>query len=218
MATFYRLAADAVVLIHFSYVAFVVVGLLAILLGLLCRWGWVRNVWFRSLHLLAILIVAGEAVCGITCPLTTWEQHLRALAGDTAYRGDFIADWVHQLLFYEFPPWVFTLAYVLFGLVVLAAFVFAPPRWRRREDEFKSPEERGAFITEVAKKLRGQGQTEAADLLAGVQTVAFTTGSEWLGEVGLLVRRLQREFELDASVRHDLKRIMRAVNRVWPRL
>ena len=131
MATFYRLAADAIVLVHFAYVAFVVVGLLAILLGLVGRWSWVRNVWFRLLHLLAILIVAGEAVCGITCPLTTWEQHLRALAGDTAYQGDFIADWTHRLLFYEFQPWVFTLAYVLFGLIVLATFVFAPPRWTR---------------------------------------------------------------------------------------
>jgi len=85
-------------------------------------------------------------------------------------------------------------------------------------DVFTSPGELNALISQVAEELREQGQTEAADLLAGVQTVAFTTGSEWLGEVGLLVRRLQREFDLDASVRQDLKQIMRAVNRVWPRL
>jgi len=128
MATFYRLVADAVVVAHFAYVAFVVVGLLAILLGLLCRWSWVRNFWFRSLHLLSILIVAAEAVCGITCPLTTWEQQLRTMAGDTTYQGDFIADWVHRLMFFDLQPWVFTLCYVLFGLVVLATFVLAPPR------------------------------------------------------------------------------------------
>jgi hypothetical protein len=133
MTVLYRLAADAVVIVHFSYVAFVVVGLLAVLLGLAGRWRWVRNVWFRSVHLLAILVVAAEAICGITCPLTTWEQQLRALAGDASDRGDFIADWVHRLLFYECPPWVFTLSYVLFGLVVLATFVLAPPR-RARND------------------------------------------------------------------------------------
>jgi polyferredoxin len=133
MATFYRLAADAVVVVHFSYVAFVMIGLLAILLGLICRWGWVRNIWFRSLHLLAILVVAAEAICGITCPLTTWEQRLRALAGDTSYQGDFIADWVHRLMFFDCQPWVFTLCYVLFGLVVLATFVLAPPRWNREQ-------------------------------------------------------------------------------------
>lgn len=218
MSVLYRLVADAVVVVHFAYVAFVVVGLLAILLGLVCGWGWVRNIWFRSLHLLAILIVAGEAACGVTCPLTTWEQHLRTLAGDTVYQGDFIADWVHRLMFFDFQPWVFTLCYVLFGLSVLSTFVLAPPRWRRRDDDFKSPEELDSFMAKVAERLRGQGQTEAANLLSGVQTVAFSTGSEWLGEVGLIVRRLQREFRLDASVRQDLKRIMRAVNGVWPRL
>jgi hypothetical protein len=85
-------------------------------------------------------------------------------------------------------------------------------------DSFKSPEELHAFVAEVAEKLRVQGQTEAADLLASIQNVAFTTGSEWLGELGLLVRRLQRDFDLDADVRGDLKRIMRAVNSAWPRL
>ena len=77
------------------------------------------------------LIVAAEAVCGITCPLREWEQQLRTLAGDTAYQGDFIADWVHRLMFFDFQPSVFTLCYVLFGLIVLATFALAPPRWRR---------------------------------------------------------------------------------------
>jgi H+/Cl- antiporter ClcA len=131
MASFYRLVVDAVVVVHLAYVAFVVVGLLAILLGLLCRWLWVRNVWFRSLHLLAILVVAAEAVCGITCPLTTWEQRLRLLAGDTSHQGDFIATWVHRLMFFDLQPWVFTVCYVLFGLIVLATFLLAPPRWSR---------------------------------------------------------------------------------------
>ncbi|MBM4088718.1 MAG: DUF2784 domain-containing protein [Planctomycetes bacterium] len=131
MSVFYRLAADAVVIVHFAYVAFVVIGLLAILLGLACRWDWVRNFWFRSLHLLAILVVAAEAICGITCPLTTWERQLRSLAGDTTYRGDFIADWVGRLLFFDCPPWVFPVGHVLFGLIVLTTFVLAPPRWKR---------------------------------------------------------------------------------------
>ena len=130
MRLFYRLAADLVVMVHFAYVAFVVVGLLAILLGVVLRWRWVRSMWFRVLHLAAISLVAAEAVCGMTCPLTTWEQDLQTLAGETAYRGDFIAAWVHDWLFYDAEPWVFTVCYVLFALTVLATFVLAPPRWR----------------------------------------------------------------------------------------
>lgn len=85
-------------------------------------------------------------------------------------------------------------------------------------DDFNTPAELDAFISVVVEKLRTDGQTEAADLLASIQKTAFTTGSEWLGELGLCVRRLQREFDLEASIRGDLKRIMRAVKRAWPRL
>jgi hypothetical protein len=123
-----RIAADVTVVLHFGYVAFVVLGLLLVLLGIACRWQWVRNLWFRIAHLAAILIVVGEAWLGITCPLTTLEQWLRHQAGQTGYRGDFLATLVHDLLFYDAPGWVFTAAYTLFGLLVAATFVLAPPR------------------------------------------------------------------------------------------
>ncbi len=128
---FYRLAADVVVIVHFAYVAFVVLGLAVILLGGLLGWSWVRNWKFRWAHLAAIGIVVFEALMGITCPLTTWEQKLRRLAGEVSYRGDFIASWAHELLFYEAQPWVFTVCYVLFGLAVLGAWFLIPPRSRR---------------------------------------------------------------------------------------
>ncbi len=46
--------ADAIVIIHALFVAFVVFGMAAIVVGLVLRWGWVRNFWFRVLHLAAI--------------------------------------------------------------------------------------------------------------------------------------------------------------------
>ena len=39
--------ADGVVALHVSYVAFVVLGQLLILAGVVFRWQWVRNFWFR---------------------------------------------------------------------------------------------------------------------------------------------------------------------------
>ena len=129
MPVLYRLAADAVVVVHFAYVAFVVVGLLAILIGVARRRPWARNFWFRTVHLLAIGVVAAEAICGVTCPLTTWEQDLRSLAGESTYRGDFLATWAHHVLFFNAPPWFFTICHLGFALLVLATFVLAPPRW-----------------------------------------------------------------------------------------
>jgi hypothetical protein len=123
------LLADFIVVFHAAYVSFVVFGLLLILLGIAFRWGWVRNLWFRALHLTAIGVVVLEAMIGMTCPLTDWEQRLRDIAGEESYTGDFIGNWAHRLIFYDFEPWVFTVLYVSFGLAVLAAFVLAPPRW-----------------------------------------------------------------------------------------
>jgi multisubunit Na+/H+ antiporter MnhB subunit len=127
----YRLAADAVVIVHMAYVLFVIVGLALTLLGCALRWQWVRDPWFRGIHLAMILVVVAEAWLGIVCPLTTWEHRLRELAGDESYQGAFLANLVHDWLFYDAPTWVFTLIYTLFGLAVLATFFFAPPRWKR---------------------------------------------------------------------------------------
>ena len=88
MNLFYRLAADLTVVVHFAYVALVVVGLLAIFVGIARRRPWSRIFWFRSLHLLAIFVVVAEAMCGITCPLTIWEKQLRLLAGQADCAND----------------------------------------------------------------------------------------------------------------------------------
>lgn len=132
MAILYRLGADGIVLLHMAYVLFVVLGLPVIWIGIFFRAGWVRNIWFRCGHLAMILIVVGESWAGITCPLTTWEQQLRDQAGQQSYQGSFIANCVHDWLFYDAPPWVFTVAYTTFGLLVLTSFIIAPPSWPKR--------------------------------------------------------------------------------------
>lgn len=128
MMTFYAVAADLVVAAHVAYMAFVVGGLAVVLAGAARGWGWVRNPWFRGVHLATILVVVAESWLGIACPLTVWEKRLRRISGQAAYGGDFVGRWLHDLLFFDLPPAAFTLAYTAFGLAVLAAFVFAPPR------------------------------------------------------------------------------------------
>lgn len=72
-----RLLADGIFLIHILFILFVVVGLLVIGIGLLRKWRWVRNFWFRTIHLICIGVVVMESWTGITCPLTTYEEELR---------------------------------------------------------------------------------------------------------------------------------------------
>jgi len=73
--------ADLIVSIHFGFVIFVVGGLLVIILGGVLRWRFIRNFWFRVIHLAMILFVVFETLFGISCPLTDWEYELRIAAG-----------------------------------------------------------------------------------------------------------------------------------------
>jgi polyferredoxin len=130
MESLYSTLADVVVVLHASYVAFVIFGELAILVGILLRWNWIRNRTFRLLHLAAIGVVVFESWSGITCPLTTWEDWLRSRAGQTVEEGDFIGRWVHQALFYQADPQIFTLIYSAFGALVVLSLILSPPRWR----------------------------------------------------------------------------------------
>jgi hypothetical protein len=125
----YRLLADLIVAVHFVYVSFVVVALALIVVGVVLRWSWVRNFWFRAIHLLMIGVVVFESLGGVVCPLTTWEFELRELAGETPEAGTFIGRWTHWLLFYDIPPWVLEISYCCFGLAVLCVWLLAPPRW-----------------------------------------------------------------------------------------
>jgi hypothetical protein len=124
----YRVLADIVVVIHFSYVAFVILGQLAIIYGLLCRRSWARNFYFRWLHLAAIALIVLQAWLGLSCPLTDLENYLRERGGESGYPGDFIGYWAHQFLFYELPTRVFVMSYSVFGGLVLVTFLLAPPR------------------------------------------------------------------------------------------
>jgi hypothetical protein len=131
-----KTAADLVLIVHASFIAFVVGGLLLIWVGIALHWRWVRNPWFRIAHLLCIGYVVAEAWLGITCFLTDWESTLRLQAGESAYEpGGFIAHWLHQVIFFTAPPWVFVICYTLFGLAVAGTLIIAPPRMRKREHQ-----------------------------------------------------------------------------------
>lgn len=126
----YGLLADVVVAIHVAYVSFVLFGLPVVWVGKWRGWRWVSNRWLRLAHLLAIAIVVFEALLGIECPFTRWERELRELAGQTVDEATFMGRLLHNFLFYDAPPWVFTICYVAFGLAVLGTLLLAPPRWR----------------------------------------------------------------------------------------
>ena len=116
--------ADALLLVHFAIAAFISGGLLLVWLGAALGWGWVRDPWFRYAHLAAIAFVAAEALAGVACPLTVWEDLLRG----SVQAESFVGRWVRRLLYYEAPPWAFTAAYVAWAAATLVTLRLVPPR------------------------------------------------------------------------------------------
>jgi len=125
--TIYLAAADALLFIHILFVAFIIVGLLLVLVGKLFSWSWVRNPWFRIVHLTGIVVVVLQSWLGVICPLTTWEMAFRSKAGDVVYAGSFISYWLAELLYFQIPDWVFIACYTIFGLLVLLSWFWVRP-------------------------------------------------------------------------------------------
>ena len=85
----YRVAADAVLIVHFAFVLFVVLGGLFVV-------RWPRLAW---VHLPAAAWGAFVEFSGSVCPLTPLEVALRHRAGEAGYSGDFIDRYVVSLLY-----------------------------------------------------------------------------------------------------------------------
>ncbi len=121
------LLADILLVVHFLFIGYVLLGQVFIVAGYFRKWRWVRHVGFRTSHVLAIGFVVVQALLGALCPLTIWENALRESAGRAPYPGTFIEYWLGSVVYYQAPLWVFTLAYTVFGGVVLASWVLVKP-------------------------------------------------------------------------------------------
>src|SRR5215471_13091621 len=118
-----RIAADAVLVVHFLFVAFVVAG------GALV-FRWPKLAW---VHVPAVVWAALVEVNGWICPLTPLEVSLRRSAGEAGYAGDFIENYVVALLYPEGLTRTMQMAFG--GLVVLinAAVYFLIARRARNQ-------------------------------------------------------------------------------------
>jgi len=103
----YRLAADAVVLLHLGFILFVLLGGLLVL-------RWPRLAW---LHLPAAGWGMAVEFLHLYCPLTPLENHFRLAAGEQGYSGGFIE---HYLIPLIYPTGLTEAIQIVLGLAVLA--------------------------------------------------------------------------------------------------
>ena len=117
------LAAEAVLAIHLSVILFNLAGLIVIPLGAGLNWRFVRIAWLRWLHLAVLAIVAGQALAGRVCFLTTWQDNLAAHGQVTEPA---IMTWVNSLIYWDLPVSFFTPLYVSVFLYVAGLSVLVP--------------------------------------------------------------------------------------------
>jgi hypothetical protein len=102
----YRLLADAVVILHLGFVAFVLLGGLLVL-------RWPRFAWA---HVPAAAWGALVEFSGWICPLTPLERWLRARDAGSAYHDDFVGQYVLPVLY---PDWLTRPTQFVLGAMVV---------------------------------------------------------------------------------------------------
>lgn len=103
----YKLAANALALVHLAFILFVVLGGL-----LLLRWP--RLAW---LHIPAAVWGALIELAGWYCPLTSMENAMLRRAGESGYTGGFVAHYIFRLIY---PAGLTRGMEIAIGLFVLA--------------------------------------------------------------------------------------------------
>ena len=115
-----RILADAIVIAHLAFIAFVLVGGIWVLARPRLAW----------LHLPAVAWVAYAELSATICPLTPLENALRRQAGDAGYDGGFVDHYVIPVIY---PAGLTPRIQWMLGAVVIAVnlAVYAIA-WRRR--------------------------------------------------------------------------------------
>jgi len=115
-----RVGADALTIVHFAFIAFVLAGGFLVLRHR--RWAW--------LHLPAVAWAAWTEFTATVCPLTPWENALRVAAGQAGYDGGFVEHYVVPIIY---PRGLTHEVQIVLGVVVVAlnAAVYALVAWKR---------------------------------------------------------------------------------------
>ncbi|MBU4311519.1 MAG: DUF2784 domain-containing protein [Candidatus Omnitrophica bacterium] len=133
----YKILADAIVITHFAWILFMLAGFIFTLCGFF--WKEIFDRWlFRTLHLCGIAYVSLLALMGKYCPLTIWENALRAKYNPSlVYPGAFMIHYVEKLIYSDINPLVIRIPTTFIGVFTIAVFIFKPPE--KIKNIFKRP-------------------------------------------------------------------------------
>ena len=81
---------------------------------------------------------------------------------------------------------------------------------------YTDPEEISSRLVALIERLQSSGSPDAAAVLQRTRETAYSTGSEWRGELGQAIREVERRFNLGPDSEDDLRWLMARVHEVWP--
>lgn len=123
----YKILADAIVVTHFLWILFMLSGFVLTLTGFFWK-GFFDRWLFRTLHLLGIAYVSLLAIMGKYCPLTLWENTLRARYDPAlTYPGSFMIHYAEKLVYPDINPLVIRIPTTFIAVVTIVAFIIKPP-------------------------------------------------------------------------------------------
>jgi hypothetical protein len=128
----YRILADIIVVIHFVWILFMLIGFIFTLCGFF--WKSFFDRWlFRTLHLFGIAYVSLLAIMGKYCPLTLWENILRAKYDPAlTYPGSFMIHYAEKLVYPDINPLIIRIPTTFIAVFTVVIFIIKPPAKIRR--------------------------------------------------------------------------------------
>ena len=121
------LFSEIVLLFHFCIFLFMVLSFFLIPLGYHKKWEWVKNRYYRLIHLILMGIIFIETILGFMCPLTILEDFLR---NDIEINNK-ITQIIHQVMYWDLPTNQFIILYLLSLLYLIFLWFFFKPDFKK---------------------------------------------------------------------------------------
>jgi len=125
----HKIFADAIIVVHFLFILFMLFGFLLTLYGIFFRHKFFDWWLFRTLHLLGIFYVASLSILGKYCPLTILENELRLrYEVSSVYSGSFIIHYLEKIVYPDVNPLVIQIPTVFLAIFTIVVFIIRPPK------------------------------------------------------------------------------------------
>ena len=117
------LFSEIILLLHLLIFLFITLSFILIPIGYFQKWEWVKNKYYRSIHLILMGIISIETILGFMCPLTILENYFR----DDIKVDNKLTEIAHQILYWDLPNYQFIILYILSFSYLIFLWIFFKP-------------------------------------------------------------------------------------------